>query len=240
LAFAFFAEQVVSLIPANIQRGAYSTYYAIAHRPLTRIIQKPFPHCYLPPIAILIPPLYTCSEVIKTNEIWKDVKGYEGLYQVSNLGRIKSFKKWKMVRCPDEYILNPQPNNRGYYMVTLYKGKERHKFLTHRLVAEAFLPNPNGYACVNHKDENKGNNCVDNLEWCTHLYNNNYGTAKLRKMLTVSYPVEQHLPTGDLVAIYMSVAFAEMFTGVPRHRITDCIRGATSSAGGYVWQRHAG
>lgn len=171
-------------------------------------------------------------------EEWKDIKGYEGLYQVSNLGRVKSFKKWKMVRCPDEYILSPRPNNRGYYSVTLYKDTERHKFLVHRLVAEAFLPNPNNYTCVNHKDEDKGNNCAENLEWCTYLYNNNYGTAKLRKMLTVSYPVEQYLPTGELVAIYTTIAFAERFTGVNRRLITQCIRGDSQTGGGYVWARH--
>ena len=100
-------------------------------------------------------------------EIWKDVKGYEGLYQVSNFGKVKSFKE-------SAKFGNPYLINSGFHVVTLYlKDRTKRKFQVHRLVAETFIPNPENLPCVNHKDENKLNNCVSNLEWCTYQYNNN-------------------------------------------------------------------
>ena len=108
-------------------------------------------------------------------EIWKNIVGYEGKYQISNLGRVKSLKDRYGYR---ERILKPSTNKRGYKKVVLVKvGEKRKTFLVHRLVAEAFIPNPNNYSEVNHKDENPSNNNVDNLEWCTRKYNINYGTA---------------------------------------------------------------
>ena len=102
-------------------------------------------------------------------EEWKDIKGYEGLYQISNKGRVKSlYNKSKILR----------PGKRkGYFFVWLYKNKKRKQYSIHRLVAEHFLLNPDNLPVVNHKDENKLNNNVENLEWCTVEYNNNYGTA---------------------------------------------------------------
>ena len=107
------------------------------------------------------------------NEEWRDIKGYEGKYQVSSLGRVKSLGNNKSKK---EKILKPGKNKLDYLYVILCKNGESKGFLVHRLVAEAFVNNPNEYKCVNHKDENKTNNCVDNLEWCTHKYNNTYGT----------------------------------------------------------------
>lgn len=104
-------------------------------------------------------------------EIWKDIEGYEGLYRVSNLGNVYSYLSNKK--------LNPG-NDKGYLKVNLSKNKKVKQFSVHRLVALAFLPNKNNYPCVNHKDENPSNNNVDNLEWCTYKYNNNYGTIKER------------------------------------------------------------
>ena len=101
-------------------------------------------------------------------EIWKDIEGYEGLYQVSNLGRVKSLQMYanggykKRVK-----ILKPCNNGNGYYVVYLMKNKKRSVNYIHRLVAQAFLKNFNNYKCINHKDENKSNNNVDNLEWCS-------------------------------------------------------------------------
>ena len=94
-------------------------------------------------------------------EIWKDVKGYEGLYQVSNLGNVKSFKESAKLGKPKELILKPHLINSGYYVVTLYSKKNKRKFQVHRLVAETFIPNKEGLPCVNHKDENKLNNSVE-------------------------------------------------------------------------------
>lgn len=105
-------------------------------------------------------------------EIWKDIKGYEGLYQVSNLGRVKRIKFINnIVEKPCNKILFNKNDNLGYVQVTLCKNNTRHYKRMHRLVAEAFIPNPLNYPCVNHIDGNKQNNSINNLEWCTHSYN---------------------------------------------------------------------
>lgn len=119
-------------------------------------------------------------------EIWKDIKGYEGLYQVSNLGRVKSLtrkvKTFNGVRTSKGQLLKPLKTNRGYYRVDLRQNQTNKYVAIHRLVAEAFVPNPNNYHIVNHKDSNQTNNNADNLEWCTQSYNVKYaykcGNAK--------------------------------------------------------------
>lgn len=112
-------------------------------------------------------------------EIWKDIPSFEGLYQASNLGRIRSIKHYdKMHRLWEGKILTPQFDGKQNYLHISIKGKP---YQIHRLVAKTFLPNPNNYPEVNHKDENKTNNCVENLEWCTHKYNNNYGNKLISK-----------------------------------------------------------
>lgn len=109
-------------------------------------------------------------------EIWKDIKGYEGLYQVSNYGRVKSLN---YRRTGKEQLMKPILNTNGYFCVWLYN-KQNKIYSIHRLVAEAFIPNPDNLPCVNHKDEDKTNNHVDNLEFCTYEYNQNYGTCRER------------------------------------------------------------
>lgn len=109
-------------------------------------------------------------------EIWKDVDGYEGLYKVSNLGRIKSFIGWNGRNfIQREKILNPcrQKGDRNYYrsVVNLTKNGNKKVWKVHQLVAKAFLPNPYNYPVINHKDGNPLNNCVENLEWCTYQHN---------------------------------------------------------------------
>lgn len=111
-------------------------------------------------------------------EEWRDIEGYLGLYQVSNKGRVKSLN---YNRTGKEQILKNILEPTGYYRVNLAKeGKWKH-FTVHRLVCNAFIPNPNNLPCINHKDENKQNNSLQNLEWCTVKYNINYGTARLRQ-----------------------------------------------------------
>ena len=105
-------------------------------------------------------------------EVWKDIKGYENKYQVSNTGKIKALN-YRNTGKEREISMK---NNKGYYEVALWKDSKRKMFLVHRLVAQMFIPNPDNLPQVNHIDENKTNNCVDNLEWCTQLYNNLYGT----------------------------------------------------------------
>lgn len=117
-------------------------------------------------------------------EVWKDIKGYEGLYQISNYGRVKSMARIKKhsyngIAHLKEKILKPICIN-GYQRVSLSKdSKMTHKFI-HSLVADAFVKNPHNYPEINHKDENKANNIYHNLEWCTHSYNINYGTRNER------------------------------------------------------------
>lgn len=123
--------------------------------------------------------------IIVKSEIWKDIKGYEGLYQVSNYGRVKSLKgTGNGIRKKDDIIILSFRNSNGYNRVHLMKNGKEQNIYVHRLVAEAFIPNPNNYPIVNHKDEDKSNNNVNNLEWCTHKYNVNYGTATERMSKT--------------------------------------------------------
>ena len=109
------------------------------------------------------------------NEIWKPIKGYEGLYEVSNFGRIKS------IRFGKEKIMKLQLKKNNYLDISLTKDGKTKRFLIHRLVAEAFIPNPDNLPEVNHKDECKTNNNVNNLEWCDRVYNINYGTCIERR-----------------------------------------------------------
>ena len=115
-------------------------------------------------------------------EIFKDIPGYEGLYQVSNLGNVKSLHYNKSNR---QVILKPKLTKTGYCRVGLHSKGVSKDFYIHRLVAEAFLDNPNNLSDVNHKDENKTNNNINNLEWVSHEYNMNYGTIKERIAATL-------------------------------------------------------
>ncbi|MBN9647722.1 NUMOD4 motif-containing HNH endonuclease [Terrisporobacter glycolicus] len=107
-------------------------------------------------------------------ELWKGIEGFEALYMVSTDGRIKSLNYNKTGRKKNMALNN---HKRGYKHIVLCKNGKHKPFQVHRLVAQAFIPNPNNYPCVNHKDQNPSNNNVSNLEWCTHKYNNSYGTA---------------------------------------------------------------
>lgn len=118
------------------------------------------------------------------NEIWKDIDGYEGLYQVSNLGRVKSLN---YNHTNQEKILRQIKTKGGYVIINLCKNGKSKNFLVHRLVANAFLENLNNLPQVNHIDENKENNVVSNLEFCDAKYNNNYGTAIQRRVANTDY-----------------------------------------------------
>ena len=110
--------------------------------------------------------------VNNVKEIWKEIDGYNGRYEISNFGRLKSYAQNKSGKISSGSI-----EKKGYRVVRLYDNVGNAKdYKVHRLVAEAFIPNPNNLPQVNHKDENKENNCVNNLEWCTNEYNCHYGT----------------------------------------------------------------
>ena len=173
-------------------------------------------------------------------EIWKDINGYEGLYMVSNFGRVKSLSRTVEYYNGRHYyeskILKPTVGNHGYYNVSLCKDKKWKHHLVHRLVAEAFLPNPNGYKQVNHKDENKLNNHVDNLEWCTQQYNLAYGTGKKRMIEKHYHILLQYSLDGVFVKQWNSAREAERSFGNGKGHISRCCNGKEKQAYGYIWK----
>ena len=136
------------------------------------------------------------------SEVWKDIVGYEGLYKVSDKGNIYSVERISSQgnKCGG-FTIKPTTTRGGYLQVQLYKnGIREHKYV-HRIVAEAFIPNPNNYPEINHKDEDKTNNYMGNLEWCTRKYNVNFGTAIERAAQTQSKKVRAvNVETGEVLA----------------------------------------
>ena len=114
-------------------------------------------------------------------EQWKDIPDYEGKYQISNCGRLRSVKNG---------LMKPMVASNGYLIACLWKKNKQKKFVIHRLVAQVFIPNPNNFEEVKHKDEDKTNNNVNNLEWCSHSYNMNYGNIKQK----ISYSKRGQVP----------------------------------------------
>lgn len=166
----------------------------------------------------------------KINEIWKNIDGYEGLYQISNLGRVKSLGNEKNRK---ERILKLTKNKKtGYLQVGLHKEGKAKRINVHRLVASAFIENPNNLPFINHIDEDKTNNSVSNLEWCDAKYNNNYGTRNKRIGVAFSKKV-LCLETG---VTYSSTMDANIQTGINQSNISKCCLGNRKTAGGYHWQ----
>ena len=166
----------------------------------------------------------------RMNETWKDVMGYEGLYQVSDLGRVRSLKYGKV------RILKPRNNGRSYLKVALYRNEQMRNVFVHRLVAETFIPNPSNFPIVNHKDENPANNAADNLEWCTQKYNVNYGTCIMRRSAEISKVVLQYDKSGNFIREWPSASEVERQTGFAQNNISDCCLGKRRSAYEYVWK----
>lgn len=168
-------------------------------------------------------------------EIWKDIKGYEGEYMVSNYGNVLSL----LGRKPR--ILKFRKTKRGYHRVSLHAHNDT---LVHRLVAEAFIDNPQNLPEVNHKDECPNNNNVNNLEWCSHKYNVNYGTCQQRARLKQSLTHPQHLREKfnkkvlcvETGVVYISINDASRSTGVSRVTISKVCRGIRKTSGGYHWK----
>ena len=171
-------------------------------------------------------------------EEWKDIKNYEGLYQVSNWGRVKSLgngKNYKYGR-----ILKQSKNGRGYLFVSLCKSGKKKNYTIHRLVAETFIPNPDNLPQVNHKDENKNNNKVENLEWCTPSYNSNYGTRNKRASEKktngkMSKSVIQYTLDGKFVKEWVSLHECSR-NGFHHQNIILCCRGEYKQYKGFKWK----
>ena len=162
-------------------------------------------------------------------EVWKDVQGFEGQYQVSNMGRVRSLDAiieiFNAKRKKAGKIKIPTPDSKGYLTVKFHHSCTKR---VHRLVAETFIPNPNSYPQVNHIDGDKTNNCVDNLEWVTNLQNR---THAVRMGLHYSKPV-LCVETG---CVYPSGNEAGRQTGYSASGITACCRGKHQTIGGYHW-----
>lgn len=166
---------------------------------------------------------------LKNEEIWKPINGYENLYLISNFGNVKSLKN---------NIILKQDTLRGYKRVALYSGsrKSRKIFQVHRLVAYYFLPNPNNLPQINHIDENKANNHVENLEWCDAKYNSNYGTRKYKIGLSNGRAVLQYTKNGIFVNRFDTIMDAQRNTSIINQSISACCSGKRKTAGGYIWK----
>lgn len=180
-------------------------------------------------------------------EIWKDIPDYEGLYQVSNLGRVKSLARimpnsgtYGNYFTVKEKILKPHLHKTGYCSVKLSKNGKIYRITVHKLVATLFIKNPNNYPIINHKDENKSNNRADNLEWCTTKYNNNYGTRNERlknKLINKKgKQVLQYDLKGVFIQRYLSIGQASRKTKINRKCISYVCHNKRKTAGGYVWK----
>ena len=154
----------------------------------------------------------------------KDVQNYEGLYAVTSCGKVYSYRTKK--------FLKPRKRRDGYLHVCLYKGGEREFYYIHRLVAEAYLPNPNNLPCVNHKDENKENNALQNLEWCTHEYNINYGSRNEKVGKALGKPVYCE----ELNKTFDGVHAAARELGLDNSNIIKCCKRTRKTCGGYHWR----
>ena len=165
-----------------------------------------------------------------SNEIWVDVVGYEGSYSISNLGRVVSHHRGK------NRILKPCVNSGGYSYVDLCQDGIRKSVRVNVLVANHFLPKPYGVVEVNHKDENKLNNRVDNLEWCTRSYNMNYGTRTERQRAKISKSVIQFSKNGAFIFWYDSIHQASRMVGISAPQILRCCKNRIPYAGDFIWR----
>lgn len=165
-------------------------------------------------------------------EIWKEILGYDVLYEVSNFGRVRTRYNCFKGYTNEYFYLKPCDNGNGYLRFNWkINGKQKTVYL-HRLVALYFLPNDKNYCEVNHKDENKKNNCVENLEWCNHKHNCNYGTRNKRTG-------EKHTKKIKCVEtgiIYNSLKDVSEKMNVVKSAINNCLNGRSKTCGGYSWE----
>lgn len=177
-------------------------------------------------------------------EVWKDIDGYEGLYQVSNLGRVKRLARSNGKRYLNEMLLKPQ-NKKGYYQVNLYKNKKMKSYQIHRIVAKKFIDNPYNKKEVNHKNGIKTDNRVKNLEWVTPKENMEHawrtGLKKPYKGPKVNgtrtrIKIAQYTLEGNLLKTWNGLREIEKKLGVNYSSIVNCCRGRILSSHGYKWK----
>lgn len=162
-------------------------------------------------------------------EEWRDVPGYEGLYKISNCGDVFSLIKNK--------ILQPAKHKKGYDLIVLTKDKKHKTHYIHRLVAKAFIPNPKNKIEVNHKDGNKNNNNVLNLEWCTREENTRHAFLNGLRPMKCQIETEAIRLYDNYSFIYPSISEASRSTGVNQGNISRCCNGKCNSAGGFVFRK---
>jgi hypothetical protein len=170
-------------------------------------------------------------------EEWKDIKGYEGLYKISNSGRVKRLGKW--VNAGNGYyakekILKNYKKDNGYLVVGLTINSKEKRFYIHRLVSQAFIPNPNNYPCVNHKDETRDNNNIDNLEWCTYEYNINYGSRREKFCKAMSKAIYQYTKNMGFIKKWESGKECKR-NGLTSDIITKCCKGEQKFYRNCIW-----
>lgn len=166
------------------------------------------------------------------NEVWMPVNGFESLYEVSNMGRVRSLPR-KTTRGK---ILSPSIDKDGYYRVNLVDGERSKTYSIHRLVAQAFIENVANLPIVNHKDENKQNNRADNLEYCTVKYNTNYNGSAIKRGATQRRAINQYDSRGNLVAKWSGAVEIERCLGYRHCNISLVCQGKRKTANGFVWR----
>lgn len=192
-------------------------------------------------------------------EIWKQINDYEGIYEISNYGNVKSLKRKVKnkngYRIIEEKILKPILNNKGYYVFGLRKNGELNMVLLHRLVAEHFIPNENNFPCINHIDGNKTNNNINNLEWCSYQHNikeafrlglnkynyknnfkHNYWVGKFGSNHNCSKKITQYDKAGNKIKDWDNITIASKETKINLCSISNNCRGKQKSAGGFIWK----
>lgn len=177
-------------------------------------------------------------------EIWKDIKGYEGLYQISNFGNVKSLPKFRVKYHTGEIILKQQNSANGYKQINLYKNNKHRTEKIHRLVAEAFIPNPENKPEVNHIDGDKTNNYIGNLEWNTRKENGKHAwNIGLFKHYSPPPPkqkkkVNQYSLDGKFIRTWNGLVDASRELNISHDGICNCCVGRQKQCGGYIW-KHA-
>lgn len=174
---------------------------------------------------------------MKEKEIWKPIEGYEGIYEISNLGRVKSLARLDTIgRRIRERIMKCQPNKDGYLNITLKNENGKKTYLLHRLVAMHFVENPHGYDEINHIDVDPANPKASNLEWCTREYNVNYADAIEKTIKANQKKVIQLSKDNRYIKTHESIKDAAKEVKIPDSNITACCKGKRPSAGGFKWK----